>query len=226
MHETRRHSSIIKSSPAMCETRYDLKELQYQKLTPAPTLSKNKALARVDIIAKHSKAQPHESQIRQTTPSLFANMTSAVVIVIVTSRLLPTTIATAQLGEYPLSPPLHELINQRAQVRQHKPTNIKPKELGCVPNAQLQPHMRRRRALKTRIFDLTGDLICKEHVSQKHNFGGEVGPPERSERLQANSPNTCAASNKRASEPMYSLFGPSNVKLLASFLWPRRSTGT
>ena len=40
-----------------------------------------------------------------------------------------------------------------------------------------------------------------------------------------NSPSTCAASNSRASEPMYSLCGPSKTRFRISLFGPRRSTG-
>lgn len=62
--------------------------------------------------------------------------------------------------EYPLRTALQKLIHEKSQVREYEAANIETKELGCVPNAQFEANMRRRRVLESWVFDLTRDLIC------------------------------------------------------------------
>lgn len=70
--------------------------------------------------------------------------------------------------ERPLRPPLHELVNQQSQIRQHEPTHIKREELRRVPYAELQSDVRLRRMPQPWILDLARDLICRNKIRSVH----------------------------------------------------------
>lgn len=63
------------------------------------------------------------------------------------------------LRKNPFTAPLDELIQQYTQIIQHEPTDEKAKELGGVPCAELQAHLRFVCVAQARILDLSCNLI-------------------------------------------------------------------
>ena len=74
---------------------------------------------------------------------------------------IPFTLLT-QLNKHPLTPPLDELIQHKTHIGKHKPTDIKPEELGCMAGGEFQAHVRLRAVLEARVLDLARDLVCSK----------------------------------------------------------------
>jgi len=93
--------------------------------------------------------------------------------------------------QHPLATALDKLVQQQAHVRQHETADVEPKELGRVPRAQLQPDLRLVGMTQPGILHLPRDLVCRIFISTTSQTRGV-----------SDLPTACAASNKRASEPM------------------------
>lgn len=61
--------------------------------------------------------------------------------------------------QHPLTPPLDELVQQQGQVLQDKPADVKGKELGSVPSAELEPDLRLVCVSEAWVFHLAGNLV-------------------------------------------------------------------
>jgi len=62
--------------------------------------------------------------------------------------------------EHPFATPLDEFVQHHRQVRQRKATNVKPKELGSMPSAELEPDLCFIGMSQPGVFDLPRDLVC------------------------------------------------------------------
>ena len=74
-------------------------------------------------------------------------------------------------GQNPFRPPLDEFIEHHAHVTEHKPADIKSKELGRMSHAKLEADVRLRGMPQSWIFHLTGDLICGEPSTSAREGG-------------------------------------------------------
>jgi len=93
--------------------------------------------------------------------------------------------------KHPLAAPLDELVQEDGEVRKDEPAYVKSEELGRVPCAQLQAHLRLVGVSKAGIFHLSGYFICGITLVSSFRTEG-----------RDNSPTACAASNSLASAAM------------------------
>lgn len=63
------------------------------------------------------------------------------------------------LHHHPLTTPLDELVQQQRQILQDEPADVKGKELGSVPGAELEPDLRLVRMSEARVLNLASDLV-------------------------------------------------------------------
>ena len=106
-------------------------------------------------------------------------------------------------GQNPFRPPLDEFIEHHAHVTEHKPADIKPEELGRMSHAQLEADVRLRGMPQSRIFHLTGDLICGEPSTSHARGEAQVTWTYRElEQHRTASPaRPCNSSSDRCIEP-------------------------